>query len=668
MIWRVLAAGAAATVLGGWGHPGGDPGFSRYAPDAQITPENAASLREAWRFSSGDLAARPDTVLGWKMQVTPILFEGSVMFCTPRNEVIALDPATGRDKWRFDPRIDSARFPTRLLNCRGVVPFTDEAAAQGAACRTRVLSNTIDLRLIALDARTGKPCQDFGDGGTVRIAPERSLDSPDEMTISSAPAVVNGVVVVGSGIADGQKVEALSGMVRAFDARTGAALWTWDAIPRDPADPRMATWEGGARSGAANVWAPVSVDPARGLVFLPTGSASPDYYGGTRPGTNADANSIVALEAKTGRRVWAFQTVRHDIWDYDVPAAPALVTLIRPQGPVDAVIQVTKMGFIFTLDRDTGAPVFPIAERAVPKSDVPGEWTAPTQPVPTLPKALTPEEVNPFGLTFWDYGVCKDLLGKLKYDGLFTPPSLQGTVVHPFSGGGMNWGGAAFHPGRQILVVNSSDAAEFARLIPRAEDRKAGYAGERFPQDGAPYTLDRGLIRSPLGAPCTDPPWGLMHAIDMSTGQELWRVPFGTFEDLVPFGDVLLPKGTPTQGGPIVTETGVIFIGAAMDNYLRALDLSTGRELWKGRLPGGGQANPMTYTWAGRQYVVIAAGGHGLMGTRNNDTIVAFALSADGPDPWAWTQRPTNRWTMTFGAAVLSLIGLIWVWRRRAQR
>jgi quinoprotein glucose dehydrogenase len=668
MIGRILAAAGAAVLLGGWSHPGGDPGFSRYSPGTQITPENAASLREAWRFSTGDMAARPETVQRWKMQVTPILFDGSVVFCTPRNEVAALDPATGRARWRYDPQLDTAKYPTRSLNCRGVVPWTDDQAPDGGACKTRIVTNTVDLRLIALDARTGQPCDGFGDKGTVRIVPERALDKPEEITISSAPAVVRNVIIVGSGISDGQRVEALSGKVRAFDARTGAPKWEWDPIPRDAADPRRATWQGEVRAGAANVWAPISVDAARGLVFLPTGSASPDYYGGMRPGTNADANSVVALEAETGRRVWAFQTVRHDVWDYDVPAAPSLVTLNRPEGPVDAVIQVTKMGFIFTLNRDTGVPVFPIQERAVPKSAVPGEWTAPTQPVPTLPKPLTAEEVKPFGVTFWDYGVCKETLEKLKYDGLYTPPSLQGTMVHPFSGGGMNWGGAAFHAGRQILVVNSSDAAEFARIVPRAEDRDGRYKGERFPQDGAPYTLDRGLVASPLGAPCTDPPWGLLHAIDMTTGRELWRVPFGTFEDLIPFGDLLLPQGTPTQGGPIVTETGVIFIGAAMDNYLRAVDLSTGREIWKGRLPGGGQANPMTYTWDGRQYVVIAAGGHGLMGTRNNDTIVAFALSPDGPDPWAWMERPTNRWAMALGAGLLALIALIRFWRRRVRR
>lgn len=667
---RGLSLVAVVSGLGGWSHPGADPGHSKYSDLDQITPENVHTLKTAWRYRTGDYVASPQPTKGWKFQVTPIILEDRLIFCTPRNEIIALDPGRGREIWRYDPGVDDAAFPSTSRVCRGVTPWTDPEAQNEETCATRVLMTTIDRRLIAVDARNGRPCPRFGDNGQVRVQIAlRFEDRPRALTFVSPPAVTRGVVLIGSAIPDGERSDAPSGKLRAFDARTGRPLWQWDPIPRNPDDPRMATWhDGGAENtGAANAWAPLSADDARGVFFVPTGSASPDYFGGTRPGLNRDANSVVALDALTGKRLWAFQTVHHDIWDYDVSAPPTLVSLETTDGPRDVVIQVTKMGFVFVLDRETGEPIFGVRERPTDPSDVAGEWSAPTQPEPILPKPVLSEDVTAFGVTPWDRGACQEQIDSLRHDGLFTPPSLEGTLVHPFSGGGMNWGGIAFHPGRQIMVVNTSDAAEFARLIPRQTD--AAIEGQLFEQAGTPYILDRGLVRSPLGVPCTDPPWGRLHAIDLTTGDELWRVPLGTFEDIAPFGDLILPDGTPGLGGPLVTKTGVIFIGAAMDNYLRAFNLQSGEEIWRGRLPAGGQASPMTYAWQGRQYVVIAAGGHGLLGTTPGDSIVAFALDGNGRGPGLldWWERPTPRLAAILAFATLILAALMIIWRRRRQ-
>jgi len=669
---RISIAIASLALTGAWTHPGGDAGHQKYAPVPSITPDNVPTLREAWTFRTGDDAENPELTAGWKFQVTPILFEDRLIFCTPRNEVIALDPATGRALWRFDPQVDDSDYPAHDRVCRGVTPWTDEDAEPGSSCSARVFMSTVDRRLIALDARSGEPCDTFGKAGEVRIRLSGAADSdPSAMTFVSPPAVANNVVLIGSGIPDGERTDAPSGKVRAFNARTGEPAWDWDPIPRSPDDPRMAQWLGTSAqgTGAANAWAPLSADEERGLFFVPTGSASTDYFGGKRPGNNADANSVVALDSRTGERVWAFQTVHHDVWDYDVSAPPTLITLRTQSGPKDVVVQPTKMGFLFVLDRDTGEPVFGVEEREVVQSDVEGEWISPTQPFPTLPKPLVADDVEAFGVTPWDAGQCREIIEGLRHEGLFTPPSLQGTIVHPFSGGGMNWGGVAFHPDRQILIVNSSDAAEYARLIPRDSD-DIDINDQRFEQDGTPYILDRGLIRSPLGAPCTDPPWGQLHAIDMNTGEELWRAPLGTFEDVAPFGDMILPQGTPNLGGPLVTRNGVIFIGAAMDNYLRAFDLTSGAELWKGRLPAGGQASPMGYTWKGRDYIVIAAGGHGLMGTTPGDAIVAFALddNASGAAWFSWWDRPTPRTGFLSGLFLVCGVGLISYWRRRRRK
>ena len=400
-----------------------------------------------------------------KFQATPLFVEDSVIFCSPFNEVIALDPGSGAQKWRFDPKIDTSYRVANRYNCRGVAYWVDEQAAEGAACRSRIVTNTNDARLIALDARTGAPCADFGSGGEIRIDVGKPLEWPGEFQITSAPLVSRGVIVVGSAIGDNRRVDAPLGIVRAFDARSGRPRWSFDPLLHD-----------GIVAGHANVWAPMSADEERGLVFLPTGSASPDFWGGKRPGNNEHANSVVALRAETGELVWSFQTVHHDLWDYDVPAQPTLARVDTGAGMRDVVIQPTKQGFLFVLDRDTGKPVWPVEERSVPQGGAEGEQLSPTQPFPTHVPVLVPQTISPddvFGLIpFRDRAVCREQLAAARNEGLYTPPSTQGTVIFPFTGGGVNWGGAAFDPVNQILYANTSRAVHIVKLIPRADARR----------------------------------------------------------------------------------------------------------------------------------------------------------------------------------------------------
>ena len=484
-----------------WEHWGNDRGGMRFSPLTQITPANVGNLVRAWEFRTGDLDRRAPAVMArTKFQATPLLVEDSLIFCSPFNEVIALDPGTGAQKWRYDPKISTEQRPGNRYNCRGVAYWVDDQAAASAACRARIFMGTNDVRVIALDARTGIPCADFGTGGEIRIE-TGSLEWPGEFQITSAPVVSRGVVVVGSAISDNRRVEAPSGKVRAFDARTGRPRWSFDPLIHS-----------GIVAGHTNVWAPMSADEERGLVFLPTTSPSPDFWGGRRPGDNAHANSVVVLRAETGDLVWSFQTVHHDVWDYDVPAQPTLARIDTGAGMRDVVIQPTKQGFVFVLDRDTGKPVWPVEERAVPQGGAEGEQLSPTQPFPTHVPALMPQRITPddvFGLVpFRDRAACRELFSSARNEGLYTPPSTQGTLIFPMTGGGVNWGGAAFDPVNQILYANTSYAAHIVKLIPRAdaEGFKPPPGHDFGPQRGAPFAMTRALALSPLGFLCNKPP------------------------------------------------------------------------------------------------------------------------------------------------------------------
>lgn len=607
-----------------WAFYGGDAGGQRFSPAAQITPTNVAALQVAWTYSTGDLATKGAAMKRAAMEVTPILAGGRLFLCSPFDEVSALDPETGRQLWRFDPKIDTRVHYPNDFNCRGVAYWRAEPTAAAEPCAERVFVATNDRRLIALDAATGKACAAFGKAGEVDVAAGVTLSRPGAMQITSAPVITHGVIVVGSSIDDNQRVDEARGTVRAYDVRTGAPRWTFD--PLGAAGP-------GFRAGAANVWAPMSVDEARGLVVLPTSSASPDFYGAERQGDGRDANSVVALNAETGQKVWAFQTTHHDVWDYDLPAQPTLGTVTYQGVSAPAVIQPTKQGLLFTLNRETGAPLIPVVERPVPQGGAPGEVLSPTQPFPVAPRPLSPSKIEgrqAFGLTPWDRAACRKLIEGARHGGLYTPPSTDGALVYPFTGGGVNWGGLAFDPTRNVVFVNTSSALHRIMLIPAdkvAAARAKQPNVEISPQTGARYGMKREVLLSPIGLPCNPPPWGMLHAVDMRDGRILWEVPLGTTKDLAPGSEHLIHgTGTPNFGGPIATATGVVFIGAAMDNYLRAFNAATGKELWRGRLPAGGQATPMTYVYKGRQYVVIAAGGHSKSGTRRGDQIVAFAL------------------------------------------
>ena len=657
-----------------WPQYGRNQEGTRYTPLNQINRDNVAYLEKAWEYHTGDFSdgsdGRPETTF----QATPILVDGVLYLATVYGRVIALNPQTGAEIWTYDPGVDATVDRGEFAN-RGVTYWRAADAVQGRSCERRIFVATVDARLIALDAVRGTPCPDFGEAGQVDLS--RGVDlgkyqaDTREYGVTSPPVVIGDLVVVGSAIGDNRAATQERGIVRAFDTRTGAMRWLWDPIPREPADPAFQTWENESarRTGAANVWAQLSVDAARDLVFVPTSSPSPDYYGGERLGSNSYADSVVALRGSSGKLVWDYQIVHHNIWDYDLPAQPSLITVRKDGRDIPAVAQATKMGFLFLLHRETGEPIFPVKERPVPHSDVPGEQSWPTQPFPTRPQPLAPTTLSSddaWGLSPWDRGQCRKLIERHRNDGIFTPSSLGGTIQYPGVIGGTNWGSVAFEPQRGWVILNMSHLPSLTGLIPR-ETLKAGKAdvpdgADISEMQGTPYGLYRvPALVSPLDLPCTKPPWGTLLAVDTATGDVKWEVPLGTVRDLAP---VPLPIkwGTPNLGGPILTQNGLIFIGAAMDNYLRAFDLETGKELWKGRLPAGGQATPMTYRLEenGRQFVVIAAGGHGRMGTDIGDSVVAFALPESGDGLLAQSMAPTLR---TVGVLLVLLLATLLVIR-----
>lgn len=626
----MVAVPAAAQVAPAeWTAYGRTGEGSRFSPLAQIDTANVAGLEITWVHRTGDIVEGRG-----RFQSTPLMVDGRLYVTTPRGRVNALDPATGRLLWTYDARVPPDGDYGDFAN-RGAATWLDSARAEDVPCRRRIFLATIDARLVALDARTGRTCGDFGRRGVIDLT--RGLNPAPrfrgEYQVTSPPAVAGDVVIVGSAIADNQRTDAPSGVVRAFDARTGALRWSWDPVPRRRDDPAWRTWAdgSGARTGAANVWSVISVDAARDLVFLPTSSPSPDFYGGERRGDNLYANSLVALRASTGEYVWHFQFVHHDLWDYDVAAPPALFTVRRDGVEIPAVAQATKMGMLFVLHRETGEPLLPVEERPVPASDVPGESASPTQPFTVMPAPLVPHALDPddaFGLTPEGRAQCRARLAAVRNEGIFTPPSLQGTLIHPGNIGGSNWGGVAVDEARDVIVAPSNRVPFIVRLVPRdslASARRAGV--EVAAQRNTPYGMAREVPMSVPGVPCGPPPWGTLTAVRASTGERLWEVPLGYVPQLVERVPEARAWGSITLGGPIVTAGGLVFMAGTADAHLRAFDIATGRELWAGALPAAGISTPMTYEHGGRQYVVIAAGGHdrapfGALA----DYLVAFAL------------------------------------------
>ena len=642
-----------------WPSYGGDAGGQRYSGASQINRDNVQRLKPVWEYHTGALASRRTGYKSASFEATPILFHDTLYFATPFDEIFALDASTGEKRWSYDPQL----LPTgegNLTTSRGVAIWHGPEGIP-RACRDRIIASTLDARLIEVDALNGKPCADFGIGGQVNVKPGYPF-----VTITSPPTIAGNVIVVGSSIADNFAVEMPLGKVQAYDAISGRALWSWDPIP----------WaeKQKIRTGAANAWSIISADPALGLVYIPTGSASPDYFGGLRPGADADADSVVAIAAATGRKAWSFQLVHHDLWDYDTAAQPLLFTF---RDTVPAIAVTNKTGMVYVLNRKTGVPLYPVEERPVPASDVIGEQTSPTQPFSDLP---------PLGpLTLPD--ACRQLFPNLRYEGIFTPPSLRGTLESPGKIGGVNWGSAAFDPETGIYYAANNHSPFNVRLIKRSaittwtDDHipmlpfsslpllvigggmlGIGYFGRRFrraslllwiaggamvcialeqsARRGMMATLYTRVISFSLGgtlsryaifdvddSPMLQTPYSLylsplnlqrckalspsaITALNLQTGKRVWEHPLST----------------PELGGPIVTRGGLVFAAGTREPYLRAFDKLTGQELWSGRLPVSAQATPMTYMSHGRQFVVIAAGGHGLFATTRGDSLVAFAL------------------------------------------
>ncbi len=623
-------ARAPGAPAAGWSHWGGDAAGTRFSPLDELTPANVGELGVAWTFRTGDWD--PSGAVRTAFQATPVLRGDTLYFCSPFNRVFALDAESGAERWVFDPKIEKTEHG---LVCRGVALWEDPLAPVGGACAARVFSATNDARLLAVDAENGRPCADFGANGEVDL--ERGLGTvePGDVRVTSPPTVIGDVVATGALISDNRRIDMPGGVVRGFDARTGALRWAFDPVP--PGTPPLPPAADGSpqfHRGTPNAWGVFSADPTRDLLFVPTGNPSNDFYRGTERGEiDYYGSSVVALRGATGEVVWRFQTVHHDLWDYDVGAQPTLFELELAGARVPVLAVSTKVGHIFLLNRETGVPLFPVEERAAPPSDAPGELAAPTQPIPSFPPPLHPHGLRAadlFGFTPWDRGACAEQLATLRNEGAFTPPSLAGSVQYPGVAGGVNWGGAALDPERGLLFVTQARLAMIERLVPRAEAARAGPRSREqwlVPMEGAPYAIEQRVFVSPLGVPCTKPPWSELIAIDLGKRRVAWRVPFGSTRGQAPW-PFWLELGTPSMGGALATKGGLVFIGAAMDGYLRAYDATNGAELWRDHLPAGAHANPMTYRIraGGRQFVVIAAGGHTSLPSERGDYLLAYAL------------------------------------------
>ncbi len=608
----------------------GGPGGRQFTPLDQITADNVESLALAWRFRTGDLNqgfARKRH----SMQTNPIVWNGIMYVSTSSNWVLALDARDGSERWRFD-----AELPREIGYSESASRGVSIWHGNSAVCPDRVFIGTLIGELFALDALTGEPCSDFGDNGKVDMSEGVGEVSLGDYGITSPPAVMGDQLIVGSAIGDNRATLLERGIVRAIDIRTGAINWLWDPIPTSPAQENWQSWENGSAlsTGAANVWPPISVDEERDLVFVSTGSPSPDFYGGERLGNNNYANSLVALSGTTGTVVWNQQLVHHDVWDYDIPSQPTLVDIDQAGERQRAVVVVTKTGMLYAFHRDSGEPIYELLEKPVPDTDIVGERVSPTQPFSSFPaladqRALTEDDA--FGLTFIDKRSCTRILNSFRSEGIFTPPSMQGTIMNPSYAGGSNWGGIAIDQDRQIGVANVNQIPTLVVLIPRAEiqnfrEEHEGEDWEIAEQAGTPYYMARRIFLSSLGLPCNQPPWNKLVAVDLVSQEILWEVPLGTIRDLAPGFVPNFNWGAPGLGGPLVTGSGLIVIGAVAENVLRIFDINSGEEIWQYDLPTAAMATPMSYELDGEQYIAIAVGGHDSLGVERGDSIFVFKL------------------------------------------
>ncbi|KQW82643.1 glucose dehydrogenase [Brevundimonas sp. Root1279] len=656
-----------------WPAYGGASSARRFSPLTQINRDNVGQLERAWTFRTGDI---PDEK--WGAETTPLKVGDTIYLCSAMNKLIALDARNGKERWRFDPRVSKDWIPYTAA-CRGVAyyetadtvgaPAPVAAAGQatlpiGAAippppttlqplppapCSARIIEGTLDGRLIAVDARTGRPCADFGVNGQVDIKQGMGEVVPGMVSITAAPTIVRGVVVTGHQVLDGQTNTAPSGVIQGFDARTGQLLWAWDMTRPNSAP--LQPGESYTR-GTPNMWTTATGDDRLGLVYLPMGNSAADYYSADRSeAENRFATSLVALDVTTGRPVWSFQTVHKDVWDYDLGSQASLIDFPTATGAVPALVLPSKQGDLYILDRRTGQPLTRVEERPAPQGGVEPQQRARTQPhslFHTLRPAKDLTERDMWGMSPIDQMVCRIGFRKAAYDGFFTPPtSDRRSIQYPGYNGGSDWGGVAVDPQRGWIIANYNDMPNYNRLVPRAEADKKGWfprgdpraqgkakpEGAGDPQAGVPYAIDvnAGWRQKFTGMLCKQPPYGGIRAIDIRTGQTVWDRPLGTARKNGPFGiPSMLPIdiGTPNNGGSVVTAGGLIFIAAATDDLIRAIDIETGKTVWSDSLPAGGQANPMVYEQDGRQYLVLMTGGHHFMETPAGDQVIAWALPA----------------------------------------
>jgi quinoprotein glucose dehydrogenase len=633
----IIDVGVGFGASNDWVAYGGTNAGDRYSTLDQITPENVNQLQTAWVFHTGDVRQADDPA-ETTYEVTPLKIGDTLYLCTPHDLVFAIDAETGREKWRYDPKIrQPPSKTTQHLTCRGVSFFdangVDQAPTTVPAvdCVRRIFLPTVDARLIALDAERGSVCRGFGAGGSVDLWQNMPNVTPGSYYSTSPPVVANELVIVGGAVNDNVSTHETSGVIRAFNAMTGALVWNWDS--RNPSQTAPIMPSAAYTESSPNSWSVSSYDPGLGLIFVPMGNQSPDQFGGIRD-SNVEkySSSVVALKVDTGVVAWVFQSTHHDLWDMDVPAQPSLVDLTMDGQTVPALVEVTKQGELFVLDRRTGKPILPVTEVAAPQGAVEGDITALTQPVSALsfnPPALT--ESSMWGLSPLDQLACRIKFRSLRYQGRFTPPSLQGSIVYPGNAGVFNWGGIAVDAERQVAFAMPVRMAFVSTLKPRNDNQSRVVTKETdapFNENfGSPYAVKMGPFLSPLGKPCQAPPWGFVAGVDLAKGKIVYQHVNGTVRDL---SRLSLPfkLGVPGIGGPIVTRGGLAFLSGTLDYFLRAYDVTTGRQLWESRLPAGGQATPMTY-WSnasGRQFVIVVAGGHGTLGTKSGDAIIAYAL------------------------------------------
>jgi quinoprotein glucose dehydrogenase len=602
----------------GWYTFNGDLMDQKFSQAAQITPQNVGQLQKAWEVHTGDVSTGDGKVPVSDWSATPLFVNDTVYVSTPFYRIFALAPDSGKVKWTFDPHA-VLKAPTQPdMKTRGVAYWQAATPEAGQACQKIVYVGTMMAKLYAVDADTGKPCEGFADHGMLDINQWNTVNAKWPLSMLQPPTVFKDTLYIGWAGKDWADEAAPPGTVFAVDAQTGKLKWTFDALPKD-AD---------KTTGTSNVWASMSIDPEHDILYLPVSSPSPNFYGGDRKEQLPYATSITALNADNGKVLWSRQIVHHDIWDYDTNSAPTLVDLHKDGKTIPALVQSSKMGFFFVLNRITGEPIYPIPEHLVPKSDVPGEQASPTQPWPETLEPTVPDKFpGIFQLADWaSFGECSDTFAKLRHEGRYTPPSIQGSIAYPSTAGGVEWGGGAVDPRSDVYVVNSSAVAQIYRLVPRDkyDQEKKSDPNCYYPQEGSPYGFYLHKFVNRWGMPCWNPPYGTMSAYDLNTGKLLWRKPFGEVQK---WGFYMPDSwGSVTIGGPLITKSGVVFVGGSMDARVRAIDLKSGAVLWKAQVDAPAVANPGTYVYKGRQYVVFVAGGNAILKPQVSDQVVAYAL------------------------------------------